>query len=200
MKAWWAAQENAANATMPVLEDAGRGFVGNASKVLASPVYAGNAIANLFRGGDKQNSFSMDDLGMPNVDLQGIKDALFQERNMFGGGTAEAAAPQPEVGKWLQGVLYDRAEPAATTSTKKGKPDVIKRADRRASKIPAAVQKKREQAAALDWANRGTLQQDRIDKQVRDLAMKEIAAAGHTPYNDTMMQRRMMAQMAGFGY
>ena len=199
VKAWWAAQ-NGADATMNALGDAGRGFVGNASKVLASPVYAGNAIANLFRGGDKQNSFSMDDLGMPNVDLQGVKDALFQERNMFGGGTAEAAAPQPEAGKWLQGVLYDRDEPAATTSTKKGKPDVIKRADRRASKIPAAVQKKREQAAALDWANRGTHQQNRIDQQVRDLAMKEIAAAGHTPYNDTMMQRRMMAQMAGFGY
>ena len=171
-----------------------------AAKALAAPAYIGNTIGNLFRKKDDQQSFSVDPaLGALGDVAGGIYDAMDTGRSLTAGQRAQAAGPQ--VGGWLQQALSQGAEPAATGGTrKKGKPDVIKRADRRASKIPAQVQKKREQAAALDWANRGTHQQNRIDQQVRDLAMKEIAAAGHTPYNDTMMQRRMMAQMAGFGY
>ena len=171
-----------------------------AAKALAAPGYIGNAIGNLFRKKDDQQSFSVDPaLGALGDVAGGLYDAMDTGRSLTASQRAQAAGPQ--VGGWLQQALSQGAEPAATGGTrKKGKPDVIKRADARASKIPAAVQKKRKQAADLDWANRGTLQQNRIDQQVRDLAMREIAAAGHTPYNDTMMQRRMMAQMAGFGY
>ena len=226
VRAWWAAQ-NGADATMNALGDAGRGAVGNLSKVVASPVYAGNAIANLFRASDQQNSFSMDDLSAPSVDTQGIHDALFQERQLpiswqggldlnGGGGTAAGiqGAVNPNVNlemvRKMAGMENDQPLAPMTETGRRtadraagrqlGKPDVIKRTEARNARVPDAVKKKRQNAAALDWGNRGTLQQDRIDQQVRRLAMNEIAAAGHTPYNDTMLQRRMQALAAGFGY
>ena len=72
-------------------------------------------------------------------------------------------------------------------------------ANRRGPVIPEAFLKARRNAAKQDLANRGTLRQNSIDQQVRKLMMNELAAAGHTPYNDTMAQRRAMAQYAGFG-
>lgn len=57
----------------------------------------------------------------------------------------------------------------------------------------------RNEATEKNWKVRESATQDFVDNQVRKLVLRQMAQAGHTPYNDTMAGRRMMAQYGGFG-